>query len=755
MISKRKIATITLVTMITAMLLSLSTWNSNAQLSVASTPIRITENPWTFRLGHCTDDGNYPNWCMTPGPGPLSDHILWKANTYRIPGYRGRCLVFNGRLFGFQNCWDAVTGEQLWSNPEAMPPVSLNGYTAGWIPKNIQQKLAWWSPMPTYMRVTGADEDMSDGYIYGIVGAGPATCVHRINVEDGTYTKSAGGMPGMMYPLVEYDYYFDFDLGIMANLYMRLFGSAMPMSVGCIEYDYGRAAAGFTKLWDGLSISAFPAYPIAPLAVHEGPGYIMAPGAAAFTRPSDDVIHGLEAPATQEEIEFLRRYWTRYSWTACQSIVTSSNKGILYTNGPAHGCMLEWIDENMTMVSHGTGHEWITTFPSPWWTGDDEAMGLMEYYNGQFHACDWDYTTESCRSIDSGGWLMAQNKTDGTVIWRRVGAKGCMGNLVDDANNRLYTWTAGGYIKCYNSVTGEDIWWWHHEDYQEADDQRCLGEWAAYDGEDIYVVAWNGNVYKVDGTTGQTIWSTQTGGMQSCGGRPIVSLESNIVYLSMKACRGWRVPELEPGMIYALDKDTGEVVWKKTDIWAEHDFVVADGRMYVRVSDVDQVYCYGQGPTKTTLDLSTTQVKGGETILISGQVLDQSPESSGNFNAPCTDVPVRLFYTPLGGVEVADIATVNTGYAGDYYYEWTVPDDVQGMFSVVANFAGSVDYETSSGQVNFRLGAAELSTEELVEQITEATGPPALFTTGDILIIAAVAVTLVIVVYIGFIKREK
>ena len=38
----------------------------------------------------------------------------------------------------------------------------------------------------------------------------------------------------------------------------------------------------------------------------------------------------------------------------------------------------------------------------------------------------------------------------------------------------------------------------------------------------------------------------------------------------------------------------------------------------------------------------------------------------------------------LDGVDVPAIATVTTGYAGDYYYEWTVPEDV-GMFKLLSN----------------------------------------------------------------------
>jgi hypothetical protein len=351
----------------------------------------------------------------------------------------------------------------------------------------------------------------------------------------------------------------------------------------------------------------------------------------------------------------------------------------------------------------------------------------------------------STRDRASNTFIQAYNMTDGTLLWRRVGSLGCFNPTVDSDKNIMWI-GQDGTLKAYDATTGEKLWWWENPDQEEC------GHWSGYDGEKLYHTFWNGHSYALDAMTGEVVWDTDHGMFYSCGCSSVISEESNLVYINTKKVRPWRISEQEPGKTIAMDRDTGEVVWEY-EHFSSYSPAVADGRLY-SVDGGEGIICIAPGPTKTTLDLSTKQVKAGDKILISGQLLDQSPPSSGNFNAPCTDVPVWLFYCPLGGTEVIDIATVNTGYAGDFYYEWTVPDDV-GIHSIIANFAGSDSYLASSSQVNIELGEAELSTEELIEQITEATPPPALITTVDFVLIAAVIVVLVLVVYNTFAIRQQ
>jgi outer membrane protein assembly factor BamB len=431
-------------------------------------------------------------------------------------------------------------------------------------------------------------------------------------------------------------------------------------------------------------------------------------------------------------------------------------------SGPSHGISHYWNESTNSKVtlSGGTG---AAHRVAPWHIPDGKAVGLYELLNldgnasklsaNEWIQCDWDYTTTGGRDTDSMSWLYALNMTDGTVIWRRVGHMGCQGIIVDDEHQRIYDTTPGGYVKAYDLITGEKIWWWHNP-YALNDTSnsfRTLANWGAFDGDDIYVSAWNGHMYKINGETGETIWDTFTEGFGGCGAYPLYSEESDMVYMSQMSSRGWRTTTTDPGQIVALDATTGEIVWKHAPIWvSSQDHIVSDGRLYVTDYVNKDIICFGAGPTETSVAMSSEQLKAGDTVLISGQLLDKSPPSSGNYDAPCADCSVTLMYCPLGGTDVCTITTVTTGYAGDYYYEWTVPANMTGKYSVVASYAGdNPSYLESSGQVNFRVGEAGLSEAEM-EQVGAAVPDYSMMFYA---VIAVVIITLALVVFMFFKKK--
>ena len=234
---------------------------------------------------------------------------------------------------------------------------------------------------------------------------------------------------------------------------------------------------------------------------------------------------------------------------------------------------------------------------------------------------------------------------------------------------------------------------------------------------------------------GQNAGPVGADGVLYCGGAP------------------WRVYGV-PATASALDGETGETIWSySVPSPQKHQGAIADGVWYFGTGD-GMFYAFGDGPTKTTVDLSSKQLKAGDTVLISGQVLDQSPASP---NAPVANAPVTLMYTPLGSVNIATIATVTTSYSGDYYYEWTVPNDLIGMNSIVVSFAGIPGYKASSTTTNFRSGSAGLTQTEINQIIAAAPQPaaPTDYTPMFYAVIAITVVALVISIYAAFIKKQK
>jgi hypothetical protein len=303
----------------------------------------------------------------------------------------------------------------------------------------------------------------------------------------------------------------------------------------------------------------------------------------------------------------------------------------------------------------------------------------------------------------------------------------------------------------WDATTGEKLWWFRNPYY--AGELSETAHWIGYDGENIYATFWSGHTFALNALTGEVVWETEHGYFNGCAGSTYTSEASNMVYVGGIKCRGWAQPELEPGRVLAMDKTTGEIMWTH-DMYCGGGtgagIVIADGRLYMAEGS-NGLVCWGAGPTKTSLQLSSEQLKAGDTVLLSGQLLDQSPSSSGNYNAPCADCTMTLMYCPLGGTDVNTIATVTTGYAGDYYYEWTVPSNMTGMYSILASYAGdNPSYLESSAQANFRIGAAGLSEAEM-DQVTAAVPD---YSMMFYIVIAAIIVTLALVVYTAFVRKK-
>jgi hypothetical protein len=292
-----------------------------------------------------------------------------------------------------------------------------------------------------------------------------------------------------------------------------------------------------------------------------------------------------------------------------------------------------------------------------------------------------------------------------------------------------------GWMWAFDAYTGKELWKFSEEavGLPPATPSPCL----VYMNDKIYFGSYADSVFCLDPASGEVIWWRD--GMGAMGGQVAGPVGADGVLY----CGGapWRVYGV-PATTYALDAETGATIWSyNTAAPMKHMGAVADGILYWPTGD-GWLYAFGDGPTKTTLDLSTKQLKAGDTVLISGQVLDQSPASP---NAPVANAPVTLMYTPLGSVNIATIATVTTSYSGDYYYEWTVPNDLIGMNSIVVSFAGIPGYKASSTTTNFRSGSAGLTQTE-INQIVAAVPQPAAPTDYTPMFYAVIAVAAIAVV---------
>jgi hypothetical protein len=239
----------------------------------------------------------------------------------------------------------------------------------------------------------------------------------------------------------------------------------------------------------------------------------------------------------------------------------------------------------------------------------------------------------------------------------------------------------------------------------------------------------------------------------SNGNDGIVYVSNNEHTPTLPPTRGW-------GLI-ALNATTGQFLWKisgtRMSVAAASDgYVVTssnyDGKMYV----------LGKGPSSTTVSAPQTAITSGSPAIISGSVLDQSPNQPGTpaisdasmatwmdylnmqmplggiyGNATISGVPVSIATVDPNG-NLINIGTATSDQSGHYSITWT--PSTTGTYTISAYFAGSNAYGASSDETSAVVIAAHAETSTP----TPTTNTNAA-TTGDLLTYIAVAVIAMII----------
>ena len=177
-----------------------------------------------------------------------------------------------------------------------------------------------------------------------------------------------------------------------------------------------------------------------------------------------------------------------------------------------------------------------------------------------------------------------------------------------------------------------------------------------------------------------------------------------------------------------VDAFTGEELWKSLNF--VEGIGLADG--YIVTGDwYDQrMYCYGKGPSATTITAPDVATTFGDAIMIRGTVTDQSPGAKGTpaiadeymdawmeylykqqaKPANAVGVTVKLStYDPNGNYQ--DIGTTTVDTNGNFGKSWMPA--VPGDYYILAEFLGSESYGDSSA-----------TTYLSVSEAPEATPPP-------------------------------
>ncbi len=184
------------------------------------------------------------------------------------------------------------------------------------------------------------------------------------------------------------------------------------------------------------------------------------------------------------------------------------------------------------------------------------------------------------------GFLYAIALDDGSEAWRaRLGPPSARIGLSESGSryehyassptvraDRIYVANGAGELLCLRLEGGSVVW-----RFQAGD---SITSTPALAGGKVLVASFDNHVYAVDAATGAQVWRHDTGAAVPAS--PVVA--GGLVLV------GGRSYELE-----ALDLETGERVWSRYFwfSWVEADPTLADGTVYVGLSDGQKVFALG------------------------------------------------------------------------------------------------------------------------------------------------------------------
>ncbi|MEM3875329.1 MAG: PQQ-binding-like beta-propeller repeat protein [Candidatus Bathyarchaeia archaeon] len=279
---------------------------------------------------------------------------------------------------------------------------------------------------------------------------------------------------------------------------------------------------------------------------------------------------------------------------------------------------------------------------------------------------------------------------------------------------------------CYNITNGNLIW----GPSASETDLHMYGVSSAIAYGRLYSadsIGGGGTVYCYDIKTGQRLWTYETENLGLEGYWPRCTavlgfIADKKVYLYTNEHSPG--PILWPGgKLRCIDADTGNELWK-ISFWGNNP-VVADGYLIDLNSYDNQIYCFGKGLTKITVEIKNDVVPAGSSVLIKGTVTDQSPAVK---DTPCVadeDMSAWMEYLVMQkkmpekvkGVTVEVWATHESGeviYVGNattdplsdgiFSIVWTPQKEGRYIISVV--FGGSKSYYDSYASTALAVTAA-------------------------------------------------
>jgi len=384
---------------------------------------------------------------------------------------------------------------------------------------------------------------------------------------------------------------------------------------------------------------------------------------------------------------------------------------------------ITWPSANLGSIDYDAGisvYGWWATPPGPQWC-IGYYMQAVDLYTGNvlWEATSNDTTTEN---MQGAGFILVNR---GKVAFGAYGR----------------SWS------CWDARTGKKLWTSEKTEYP-------WGAWwpyneASYDFNEttsaIITSTYEG-VYAINWEDGSIIWHYQDSNAvpfeDPYGETPFftgVLIADGKIYAyngehtaSQPLTRDWK--------LHCINATTGELMWKITNPMVPG--AVADGYLVASNTYDGYTYVFGKGKSETTIEAPSTAITLGDSVMLTGTVLDQSPAQLGTpcvsadsmstwmeylhlqqpiagiwGNETVTGISVSLDTVDPNGncVHIADVVT--DGYSGTFGYMWT--PDVPGQYTVTATFLGDDSYGSSFAQTY--VGVVEAAEATATPEPTETT----------------------------------
>ena len=297
-----------------------------------------------------------------------------------------------------------------------------------------------------------------------------------------------------------------------------------------------------------------------------------------------------------------------------------------------------------------------------------------------------------------------------------------------------------GVIQGYSLATGGLLWTTNLAPFDPYD--SIGGYFANVAGSTLYLAGFGGDIWSINILTGAINWYTNTTDLQGPSGTnspygiwPLWGFAQGGIadgLLFLAEGHEYSPPLFLGAQQLALNCTTGQLVWSIDAFDIDSHPVIAYGILTTLNAYDNQIYAYGMGPSKTTVNAPSIGVTTATPVTITGTVMDISAGSqqaavAADFpnGLPCvsdasmsqfmesvfmqqpmptniTGVPVTISVTDSNG-NCYNIGTTTTDPSGFFSYSWT--PTITGNYTVTATFAGSQSYYGSYANAAFYASA--------------------------------------------------